>query len=187
MLNSFFDKFIFTSTIKYTHSNFYLVNVPFLILPVDALLGIAAVQDNEFQRKIYSAVKKSTLDNLMKDFGETLGIDSKKEVDFVETFFTASGWGQIQNIDVQAESKRAIVVLDSSPFVAQLRGKTQISADVFLRGVLAGLFSKSFKEDVDCVEVECAALTGERCKFIIKPKTEFDFMNKVVQEQLTHE
>jgi len=88
---------------------------------------------------------------------------------------------------LQTESKRAIIVLDNSPFASKLKGKTQLSADVFLRGILAGIFSKIFGEDIDCVEAECAALIGERCKFIIKPKTEFDFTNKIVQDQLSHE
>jgi predicted hydrocarbon binding protein len=53
--------------------------------------------------------------------------------------------------------------------------------------MLAGLFSKIFNEDIDCVEVDCAALSGDKCKFIIKPKTEFDFSNLIVQQQLSHE
>ena len=187
MLNSFFDKFIFTSTLKYTHNNFYLLNIPFVIAPVDSLIGIAGIQETDFQKKIYLAVKKSTFESLMKEFGENFGVEKNKELDLVNTFFTASGWGNIQNIDVQQESKKAIVVLENSPFAVALKGKTQIQADTFLRGSLAGIFSKIFSEDVDCVEVECAALGGERCKFIIKPKTEFDFSNKLVQSQLSHE
>lgn len=187
MLNSFFDKFIFTSTLKYNHANFYLLDIPFLITPVETLIGLCAVQDIEFQKKIYESVKKSTAENLMKEFGTNFGGEKKKQIDLVETFFSASGWGQIQAIDLQPETKRAIIVLDNSPFVSKLKGKTQLSADVFLRGTLAGMFSKIFEDNIDCVEAECAALSGEKCKFIIKPKTEFDFANKIVQDQLSHE
>ena len=187
LLNNFFDKFIFTSTLKYTHGNFYLVEIPFIIAPVESLIGIAGVQDTDFQKKIYSAIKKSTAENLMKEFGANFGIESKKELDLVETFFSASGWGQIQNINVETESKRAIVVINNSPFAEQLKGKTQINADNLMRGILAGIFSKIFAEDIDCVETECAALNSERCKFILKPKTEFDFTNPLVQKQLSSE
>jgi predicted hydrocarbon binding protein len=187
MLNSFFDKFIFTSTLKYTHNNFYLVEIPFLIAPLESLIGLAGVQDSEFLKRIYLEVKKSTSEKLMKEFGANFGVEQKKELELVETFFSASGWGLIQNIDVEADGKRAIIVLDNSPFAAALKGKTQFAADTFLRGALAGIFCKIFNEDIDCVEAECAAISGERCKFIIKPKTEFDFNNKVVQEQLSHE
>jgi predicted hydrocarbon binding protein len=187
MLNSFFDKFIFTSTLKYTHNNFYLVNIPFLIAPVDSLCAIASVQDAEFQKRIYLSLKKGTVDKIVAEFGSNFGLEKGKELALIEEFFTASGWGKIESIDLQMEGKKAIIILENSPFVLALRGKTSIPADVFLRGMLAGLFSKIFNEDIDCVEVDCAALSGDKCKFIIKPKTEFDFSNLIVQQQLSHE
>ncbi|HPM85769.1 MAG TPA: 4-vinyl reductase [archaeon] len=187
MLNSFFDKFIFTSTLKYTHNNFYLIDIPFFIAPTETLTSICEVQDNEFHKKIYESVKKSTLENLMKEFGANIGSEKKKQLDFFQNFFTASGWGKIQLIDLQPEGKKAIIILENSPFASKLKGKTQLPADVFLRGTFAGIFSKIFEENIDCVESECAALNGEKCKFIIKPKTEFDFANKIVQDQLSQE
>lgn len=187
MLNNFFDKFIFTSTLKYTHNNFYLLDIPFLIAPIETLAGLCEVQDMEFHKKIYESVKKNTAQNLMKEFGTNFGGDKKKQTELVSQFFTASGWGELQSVDLQPETKRAIIVLNSSPFAAKLKGKTQLSADIFLRGTLAGLFSNVFEENIDCVEVECIALNFERCKFIIKPKSEFDFANKIVQDQLSQE
>lgn len=187
MLNNFFDKFIFTSTLKYTHNNFYLMNIPFLITPTETIASICEVQDIEFHKKIYESIKKNTIDNLMKEFGLNLGTDKKKQLDFLQNFFTASGWGQIQIIDLQSEGKKAIIILENSPFSAKLKGKTQLPADVFLRGILAGIFSKIFEDNIDCVESECVALNNERCKFIIKPKNEFDFLNKIVMDQLSQE
>jgi predicted hydrocarbon binding protein len=163
------------------------MDISFIISPVETLISLCEVQDIEFQKKIYESVKKNTGESLMKEFGLTIGNEKKKQLEFLETFFTASGWGQLQTIDLQPEGKKAIIVVDNSPFAAKLKGKTQLSADVFLRGTLAGMFSKIFEENIDCVEAECAALNSERCKFIIKPKTEFDFANKIVQDQLSHE
>jgi predicted hydrocarbon binding protein len=162
------------------------MNIPFVIAPVETLIGIAGVNDVEFHKKIYLAVKQSTKDSLFKDLSLTF-TEKKKELEFVENFFTASGWGAIQGIDVQFEGKKAIVVVENSPFASALKGKLTFPVDAFLRGTLAGIFSKLFEEDIDCVEVECQALTSERCKFILKPKTEFDFANAIVGQQLTHE
>jgi len=186
MLNSFFDKFIFTSTLKYTHNNFYVTNIPFVISPIEALTGLAEITDPETQKKIYTAVKKSTQEKLMQQFSFNFGLEKSKEIELVKEFFTASGWGNIQTIDIEMQSKRAIIIIENSPFAAALKGKTQ-TADVFLRGIIAGMFSKIFEEDIDCAEVECAAHNSERCKFIIKPKTEFDFANPLVQQQISHE
>lgn len=187
MLNQFFDKFIFTSSIKYTHNNFYVVNIPFFIAPIEVLTGMAEVQDTEFQKKIYALVKKSVRERLLPQFSFNFGLEKKKELEIVREFFTASGWGNIQIIDLEMDAKRAIIIIENSPFVNALKGKTALPADTFTRGVLAGMFSKAFEEDIDCVESECAAQNSERCKFIIKPKTEFDFGNIVVQQQLSHE
>jgi predicted hydrocarbon binding protein len=186
MLNTFFDKFIFTNNIKYTHSNFFLMNIPFVVAPLESLIGIVSVNEVDFHKKLYSAVKSSTKESLFKDLSLNFS-DKKKELEFVENFFTASGWGSIQSIDVQYEGKKAIVVVENSPFASALKGKVTFPVDSLLRGTLAGIFSKLFEEDIDCVESECAALASERCKFILKSKTEFDFANTIVQQQLTHE
>ena len=183
MLNQFFDKYIFTNTLKYTHNNFYLVNVPFVIAPIDIFLSILKISDLDLHKKMYLAVKEDTKSNFLKRFSE-LGIDESKELDFVRAFFIASGWGMLQIIDHDKETKRAIVVLDNSPFATELKGKTDIPVDTFLKGVLAGLFSEIYKNDVDCIEAECFALGSKNCKFIIKPKTEFDLSKKIVQDQL---
>ena len=183
MLNQFFDKYIFTNTLKYTHNNFYLVNVPFVISPVDIFLSILKSPDLEFHKKMYLAIKEDTKSNFIKRFSE-LGITQEKELDFVRAFFIASGWGMIQIIDHDKESKRAIIVLDNSPFAAALNGKTDVPVDTFIKGVLAGLFSQIYDADIDCVESECFALGAKNCKFILKPKTEFDLSKKVVQDQL---
>lgn len=183
MLNSFFDKYIFTNTLKYTHNNFFLVDMPFVIAPISILLNLAGSQDIAFQRKLYVEVKNSSRSYFLEKVSG-FGLDKEKQLKFVEEFFIGSGWGTISAVDLKFESKRAIVVVDNSPFVAELKGKSKVAVDVFLRGVLAGLFSRIFNENIDCVEVECAALNFERCKFIIKPQQEFDFSNQIVRDQI---
>ncbi len=185
LLNTFYDKFLFTNTLKYQHNNFYLLNMPFLMMPVDVIAALLEISDTEFQKKIYTAIKMHTKENLLQQFSLTLGVDKKKELDLLKDYFTASGWGNLQTIDLEFETKRAIILVENSPFAAALKGKSASPVDTFLRGVLAGLFSKIFNEDIDCVEVECLAQNSERCKFIIKPKTEFDFTNAIVQQQLS--
>ncbi|MEI7962019.1 MAG: 4-vinyl reductase [archaeon] len=188
MLNKFYSQFDMTGNLHYLHNNLYLMNIPFFMLPIEALTGLLEITDVEIQKKIYTQVKKSTKDKMLPQFGLYFGTtDKKKETNFILEYLTYSGWGSVQIIDLEIESKRAIIVVENSPFAAALKGKIQLPADVFLRGILAGLFSKIFEEDIDCVEAECAAHTSERCKFIIKPKLEFDFGNPIVQQQISHE
>jgi predicted hydrocarbon binding protein len=186
MLNQFLDKYIFTNTLTYKQNNFSLVNIPFTIFPVDLLLELVGQEDKEKLKEIYYIVKKSSKENFMPKFDE-LKMDGKKQVDFVKTLFMASGWGNIQIVDLDSEGKKAIVVVDNSPFAKELKGKAKNPVDVIIRGVLASLFSDVFKVDVECVESECMAVKGEHCKFVIKPHSEFDFTKKIVSEQLNVE
>lgn len=177
-----------TGNLHYLHNNLYLMNIPFFMAPIEALTGIIGVSDIEFHKKIYSEVKKSTKEQMLPQFGLYFGTtDKKKEIDFIIEYLISSGWGNLQIIDLEMEAKRAIIILENSPFAAALKGKISLPADTFIRGMLAGLFSKVLEEDIDCVEAECAAQNSERCKFVLKPKTEFDFGNAPVQQQLSHE
>ncbi|MCX6804365.1 MAG: 4-vinyl reductase [Candidatus Diapherotrites archaeon] len=184
MINTFYDKFIFTGTLHYRHNNFYLLNIPFVMAPTEILRGISSITDIETSKRIYEAIKQSTQEQLVQQFSFNFGLEKKKELELIKEYFDASGWGAVQIIDADEQAKRAIIVVENSPIAQELKGKTVTHADVILRGIFAGAFSKIFEEKIDCVEVECAALNSERCKFIIKPKTEFDFTNKLVQEQI---
>ncbi len=184
MLNSFFDKFIFTNSLRYTHNNFYLLNIPFVIFPIDSLTELIAMNNVDFNIKLYSCIKKSTSNELLKQFNIDFGLEGDKSLLLVQQFFTASGWGNLQNINLDSGKKQAIVSVANSPFATQVNGKVSMEADHMLRGILAGLFSHAFKEDVDCVEVKCAAMGSEQCEFIIKPCHEFDLTKKQTREQI---
>ena len=186
MLNSFFDKYIFTSTLKYANNNFKWMNVPFVIMPLDVLILLSKTEDVHLVKEIYSSFKESTKNEFMPRFKDS-GIDDTKKLDLIKTFFVASGFGKIEIIDLDKEGKKGIITLENSPFAQALKGKTKVSADNILRGIFAGVFSVVLKEDIDCVESECVALNANVCKFIIKHKTEFDVENKLVQSQLVLE
>lgn len=184
MLNNFFDKFIFTNSLRYTHNNFYLMNIPFVIFPVDALNELFSKNDSDFNVKIYSAIKASVKNDLLKQFNIDFGLNGNKSLELVEQFFTASGWGNLQNVNLDLQKNHAIVSVSNSPFASELAGKISTESDHLIRGVLAGLFSYAFNEDVDCVETKCLCTGGEQCQFIIKPFKEFDLANPKTREQI---
>ncbi|MDD4251081.1 MAG: 4-vinyl reductase [Candidatus ainarchaeum sp.] len=92
--------------------------------------------------------------------------------------------GAIEIIDFDKEAKRALIIVDNSPFAIQVKGKVDRPMDNILRGIFSGVFSIIFKEDVDCVETECFAMNAKSCKFVIKPKTEFDLEKQIVRDQI---
>ena len=184
MLNTFYDRFIFTNGLKYRHSNFFLINLPFLICPTEILSGMLNTDNPDFERHLYYNVKQSVSQRLVGQFGLEFGFKGEKMVNFLEQYFVASGWGGISNVDLDFEGKKAIVRVVNNPLTGQLRGKVKTPSDHILRGIFAGLFSKVFNESVECVETHCIALGEEDCEFIIKRQSEFDVSDKRVQEQL---
>ena len=183
MFNSFYDKFVFTNGLKYKHNNLYLLNLPFVIIPTDALVSIANLQDVDTNKEIYYAVKKSIKGALRKEFQIDFGVEGERGLEFMEAYFTASGWGQLNRTNLDFEKKHALVsVLNSA--VAKNSKKSKIPVDTFLRAFLAGIFTIYFKHDVDCVETNCEAVSGNRCNFVIKPLEEFNFEKKLTRSQL---
>ncbi len=187
MLNRFYDKFIYANSLKYKHNNFFLVNLPFLVCPVQLLSGLLETNDPEFEKKLYASIKKSVSEQLIPAFGTGFGFRGKKMVVFLEQYFTASGWGTIKNVDLDFDAKKAIVRVSNNPISSNLNPKVKAPADHILRGIFAGLFSRVFEESVDCVETHCCALGEGDCEFIIKKQSLFDFSDKRVRRQLEAE
>ena len=184
MLNSFLDKFVVTNNLKYKNNNFYLIDTQFLMVPTEILVSMTAKATREESKKTYYAVKQATQEKLMEKFNIDFGLQGQKGLELVETIFTAFGWGQLKNIDLDFDKKQAIVTVSNSPFAENLQGKTQTESDHLIRGILAGLFSKFFSADMECVELECMALGAQACKFILKEKHAFNWDNEKTRQQL---
>jgi len=183
MLNSFFDKFIFTNNLKYKHNNFYLVNLPFLIIPTELITSIAKAEDTEMNRDIYYAIKETTWKKLIQQFTFDPHLNPDKALTLLEEFFTAAGWGAIKNVDIDKAEKRAIVVIDNAP-LPKSKNIPKLPLHHFLRGILAGIFSDYFKTEIDCLESDCISEGNPNCKFILKEEKDFDFSKKDVKMQL---
>ncbi|MBN1941546.1 MAG: hypothetical protein JW772_05185, partial [Candidatus Diapherotrites archaeon] len=177
MLNQFYDKFIFTNGLKFKHNNFFLINVPFLIAPIPVLSGIMSVEDPEFTKKLYYAVKDSVRRDLLKQISSDFGFKGERMAKFMGDFFAASGWGSIKVVDLDSSKTEAIVSVQDNPFASHVRKPVKAPVDHFLRGILAGIFSRAFNQGVDCVEVHCCCLGSRDCEFIIKPAPNFDVGN----------
>jgi len=183
MLNNYYDKFIFTGQIKFKDSNFFLIDIPILILPAELLADLLFYSSHEQGKQIYSSVKKS-----VKAFLPALQAKPKYKgislVNFVFDFFSSSGFGKLNLVNFDEEKKRAIILVSSSPFSSFFKNKSKKPIDHILRGVIAGAFSYAFEKDFDCVETKCVSMSSSRCEFIVNSNSEFDFSKKNTQNQI---
>ncbi|MDO8428548.1 MAG: hypothetical protein Q7S92_05025 [Candidatus Diapherotrites archaeon] len=185
VLNKFYDRYVMTNNLNYKNNNFYLLKTPFVMLPVELLGAMLRNEEAPYVQSLYYWVKHSTFNNLTKEFLTGSDLNSKKVLDFFETYFSASGFGLLQNVDLDLEHKHAIVVLVNNPLQGRLNFVSQLPLDHFMRGVLAGLFSKSLNSNVDCLETQCSVFNKfNACRFVIKPLNEFDFQNPEVRRQI---
>lgn len=174
MLNSFFDKFVFLSALKYKNNNFYLVNVPFAIAPTSFFASMAVENSPEFNRQLYYSIKDSMKTHLHPNIKSDFNLDNENFLNFVKDFFVYSGWGSIEVKNIDYKKHNATILVSDSPLPKIIK-KSKKPIDHLLRGVFAGLFSEVFKEDVDCIETECSALGNKTCKFSVGKKSKFDF------------
>ena len=182
VLNNFLDRFIFTSQLKFKDFNFFLMDIPFAIVPVDILLGLGMMDKPEMNKAIYYSFKTSTKMNLLPKF--KVDVDKHKFLDLAQNFFAASGWGVCKNLQLDEVNHRALITVSYSPLARALQGKVQHPADHYFRGVLAAVFSEFFETDVEAVETNCRAMSQTDCTFVIKPLAEFDFTKEEAQRQL---
>ncbi|MBU2099823.1 4-vinyl reductase [Candidatus Micrarchaeota archaeon] len=183
MLNTYYDKFIFTGQIKFNDGNFHLIDIPFFIFPSKLLSDFLFNSSEEEAKKIYFSVKKST-----KNFVPLLQAKPKYSgislVNFVNDFFSSSGFGHFKVIQFDEKNLRAIVSVSESPFAFPFKNRSKKPLDHFLRGIIAGTFSYAFEKDFDCVETKCIAMNSSVCEFIVNSNSEFDFSKKNTQMQL---
>jgi predicted hydrocarbon binding protein len=183
VLNNFFDKFIFTSQLRFKDSNFFVLDIPFVIVPVDILLGFSEMDDPTINKAVYYAYKTSAHKQLIPKF--QLGATKQKFLELSQAFFGASGWGISKNVQLDEVNHRAVVVVSHSPLARSLQGKTTHPCDHYMRAILAAIYSAYFETNVECVETECACLRPGDCTFVLKPPAEFDFTKEETQRQLS--
>src|SRR3989344_788963 len=152
MLNKFYDKFVLSNNLHFKDYNFYLEDLPFMLFPAELLAPIFEQSTIEQEKEIYQAAKKAMIERVIPRFKLGYGFDDKKFAQFVSTYFTASGFGLVNILQVDLDQKRVLLTVSNSPIATVMRGKAKLATDHFLRGALSGLYSFIFKIDVDCVE-----------------------------------
>ena len=183
MLNSFLDKFIFTNTLSYKHHNFFLATLPFVIIPTDFVAHIIRADNPGLNVELYYSIKGGVLMSLKKEFAAEFGISGEKGLEFLETFFSACGWGDLQRKQLDPDKKHAIVSVENSPMPPRCP-KAKFPVDLLTRAYLAVIYSVYFRSPVECVEAQCAISGSNTCEFVIKPLEDFNFENKVTRMQL---
>jgi predicted hydrocarbon binding protein len=92
-----------------------------------------------------------------------------KELSNMMYLYSACGWGIFKAIDVDLEQASATVEAIDCFECAPKEGKKSGPYSQFVRGHIAGLFSRLFDRRVDVIETGCIASGNPHCQFRIRP------------------
>jgi len=96
-------------------------------------------------------------------------MDAEKIAKVARAVNMTLGWGIIELVDIDVESKTAIARIYQS-FECELGKGSDKPYSQFYRGATAGLFTRFFGKEVEVEEVKCIAKGDPYCEFFIKAK-----------------
>ncbi len=101
-------------------------------------------------------------------YKETFGYSDQQAVEFMCRMGGEIGWGRFKLIGLDTEDKALTVEVEGSPFAAAYIGRTEVGVCHLIRGVLGGLVSGLFQEEVRAVELLCLARGDPYCRFEVR-------------------
>jgi predicted hydrocarbon binding protein len=81
-------------------------------------------------------------------------------------YFSHHGWGRM-NFDLSKHDQGLITVTAHEPIYAPITGKSDKPVESMTAGVLAGMCSDLFGQDLDCVQTKCKAMGHDAAVFLV--------------------
>ena len=128
------------------------------MLPSDLLFSLESNKE-----EIYAASKKRSFEN-MKYVGAKLGASQESMLKNIKNIYETFGLGPLELADLNNKQKQAVVIIRESPS-AKTRAKEPQC--ILISGILAGMFSYFFAQDIDAEERKCSATGASFCEFNI--------------------
>jgi len=93
----------------------------------------------------------------------------KEQFEQLTSLYTAAGWGVAKILEINYESKHAVIRLSQNFECQPHKGNGNEAYSHFVRGDLAGWFGEVFRTRIECTERRCVAKGDEFCEFSIEP------------------
>ena len=187
MLSSFLQKLLFVNQFSIDKGKICLLGDNLVMLHASAILELQDIDET----KLYEIAKKSSLNNLVAfvehakvygkiknviikeliELGQKIGQTDEGTIKTLEDLFNINGLGKLSINNLDNEKKEALISISDSIIALEWLEKNKKESEnavcTLTAGVLAGMFSYIFGEDVDCVEVSCKAKGDDICGFKI--------------------
>ncbi len=161
MLSLFIKKLLFTRQLFWSDGKLEILSQRFCSIP-SRLLYDMQKHDPE---KLFELIKAAAEEQI-KNFSKRLGISIDGMIEDLPEFFNLFGIGKLEMYDIDKQKKHAIVKVHDTPFISYYHDEKPICS--ITCGVLSGIFSFLFSEEVKASVNKCAAKGQPYCEFIIK-------------------
>jgi len=101
-------------------------------------------------------------------YKQTLGLSIAEAVEFMCRMGGEIGWGRFRLVELDEVNRRLKVEIDDSPFAEGYDEPAQAGVCHLTRGVLSGLATGFFEEEMRSEETLCRAKGDPRCRFEIE-------------------
>ncbi len=168
MLSAFLKRLLFARQFYMINGKIEVLGVKQIMLPSDLVLDIQNINN----KKIYEITKNGILENI-KLLSKKLGASQEGMLKVIEELYETIGTGSLKIIDLDNKNKKGIVRIFNSPLAESSLTKNKRSKEVVcysISGILAGMFSFLFNDNIDAQEKICLAQGKEYCEFIIKKR-----------------
>jgi predicted hydrocarbon binding protein len=169
--------------LRFDEGRIFIFGRPSSLLPSDSFVNILKeLEKRGLENIIYFAGKESGK-LWFKEMYKVYRLTEKDVIKWGSNIVTLAGWGEAV-IKKRDDQNRLIVFALNNSVTSELYGKSDHAVDHLFRGLLCGAMSFIYNTNLDAVEIKCKAMGDLTCEFIVKPKENFDYTNRIVQRQL---
>ncbi|MDE1865615.1 MAG: 4-vinyl reductase [Candidatus Micrarchaeota archaeon] len=163
---NFFEMLTLSKKLSFVDGRVLLFNQGISIYPARSMMNYMKLINNDPDsiKLIYSMAKQSMMDH-KQDL--LTAHDPSNAVSWVINTINLYGLGKMEYLSKTLEGE---ITIENSPFVENLKGTVSVPVDNITRGIIAGIVSSISNFDYDVIELNCAAVNGDKCKLIIYKK-----------------
>lgn len=176
MLSGFFKRLLMARQLNFTEGDVSIFDIPQVMHPTNHHFHLQQTITEKFGENgkdaIYVAGKKSA-EEISQILSEKFKVSGFESVNLWQNIIELSGTAKIVSVSPR-EGGNATVQAQSAiaKHILKIQGKQKDAReDHYLRGFLAGVFSKIYLKEIVCEEIKCICAGDTYCEFSLKPLT----------------
>lgn len=162
-----FDKFSISREVIIKEGEIILDEQKMQMLPVNfiSMYQLKLKDAPDKMIRLYQTMKEGMV-KYSGPLGKAYALSYKDFLDRWIKYTTFGGWGIAEYKLIEEDKNYGVVSIKNSPLHLDLKARgVKEQFDVFLRGIIAGALSGTFRADIDVVETKCVCAGNDECVY----------------------